>query len=113
MRLDAGHVLFISPQVLARMLQATGFRVERAEVFSFRPAFKALVGWARQAAQDQTGEDGVGQRPVTGGVGAAARGARFQGHDALARLREWRFHRPSVPAWLPLGLRQWVIARKQ
>lgn len=121
-RQDAGHVLFIPPRALRRLLQSAGFVVARAEVFSLRPALK-MLGWLpdRQGLKyARPAGEGPGEAPV------AARGEGnpldqwerpppeqgLKGTMLYARLREWRFHRPSVPAWLPIGLRQWAIGRK-
>ncbi len=114
-QMNAGHVLFIVPRVLRGMLETVGFRVEKAEVSGFRYALKAL-GILRVPSRP-------GMSPAGAGAGTGGRQSLdawtppphprgLKGTLLYARFREWRSHHPALPAFLPLGFRQYVIARK-
>lgn len=112
--MGAGHLLFIRPRTLRAALEAAGFGVARMEVSGFRYALKALGLWPVRPAPKPAGaqsqsETGPGleqwERPP------AERG--LKGGAWYARLREWRSRHPALPAWLPLGFRQRVVARKR
>lgn len=113
--MGAGHVLFISPRVLRAMLDASGFHVLSASVSGFRYALKALGLLTRRGREGPA--SGVAQESSGGGGSLMdwrepepERG--LKGSTVYMLLREWHSCHPALPAWLPLGFRQRVIAGK-
>ena len=111
--MSAGHLLFISPRALRAMVTAVGFHVTHASVHSFRDAFRSLGLWPAQP----TGSAVASPRPLSPErplseweEPAPERGIR--GTMLYARLRYWRSGHPALPAWLPFGFRQCLVAER-
>ncbi len=113
--MEAGHVLFISPDLLRRMIGATGFEVTHASVVSFRGALRSFGLWPQQPGRRPF-------RPLTeraplptgesSGLWQPPRDRGLKGSPLYARLRAWRACHPSLPAWLPIGFRERFVVRK-
>jgi hypothetical protein len=108
----AGHLLFITPTVLRGMLGRAGFRVERASVFSFRDALKALGMLPVRRRQVEAPVVGTDAKASLDTWEPPPPQQGLRGTMLYARFREWRSRHPALPAWLPLGFRQRVIGRK-
>jgi 2-polyprenyl-3-methyl-5-hydroxy-6-metoxy-1,4-benzoquinol methylase len=111
--MGAGHLLFISPRVLCAMVMKAGFLVVSASVHSFRDGLRARGLWPERPCRVALGAP---KPPASQGAlemwqrPAPERGLR--GTMWYSRLRRWRSTRPALPAWLPLGFRQHLVARR-
>jgi 2-polyprenyl-3-methyl-5-hydroxy-6-metoxy-1,4-benzoquinol methylase len=113
--MGAGHVLFISPRVLRKMLRQAGLGVEAHTVSGFRYALKAMGMLRGRGPARVSGMAGDGSPYQAVSLSAwrqppPERG--LKGSRLYAAYRWWRSHHPALPAWFPLGFRQRVVARK-
>jgi len=111
--MGAGHLLFISPRVLRAMVAGAGFVVVSASVHSFRDGLRSLGLWSERPRRLALGPP----KPPTSQQAlelwerpAPEHGLR--GTMLYARLRQWRSTHPALPAWLPIGFRQHLVARR-
>ena len=110
--MGAGHVLFISPRVLERMLRASGFRIESHGISGFRYAVKAR-GLLRSRAPAEDGASAApGAAPCLLAWQQPPLERGIKGTRLYAACRWWRSHHPALPSWLPWGFRQRVVGRK-
>ena len=112
--MEAGHLLFIAPRVLRRMVVEAGFRVIRSWVFSLRDGLRAHGLWSVRprslaiappppVASDQPLSAWEPPPPEAG----------LRGTMLYAHLRAWRSCHPALPAWIPIGFRQRFLLRKE